>query len=395
MFARHYASEVPTPPSYTSLFHGRRAIKNGIYTFQQYVREFSCPTPSLAQRFYLKGYRTGAISNLAQVYPWLHAGFMDIYKPGNRFQGGTADEVTREALRWLREFGKGDFFLFAHYWDPHVPYLRRSQEEYRRMFRVEEYRGRAPGLEYYERNPAMMQAYREKHERLGDPHDPAENLALYDANIRFADDQVRALFDGMKALGLDPDEICVVFTSDHGEAFGEYGFCDHYSLYRNISQVPLIVRGPAARPGRVEAYTQHVDLLPTLCDLAGLDLEDSLCGQSLAPLLAGGTDGPRDYAMVETAFGAVQRMLVRDERALVHTLWNYERDYIREYELFDLRSDPDQVHDIAAQNRDLTERMRIEMEDWVIKNAGGGAKDKLRLLAAKRTMADVSFLIRK
>lgn len=169
LFARHYASEVPTPPSYTSLFHGRRAIKNGIYTFQQYVREFSCPTPSLAQRFYLKGYRTGAISNLAQVYPWLHAGFMDIYKPGNRFQGGTADEVTREALRWLREFGKGDFFLFAHYWDPHVPYLRRSQEEYRRMFRVEEYRGRAPGLEYYERNPAMMQAYREKHERLGDP----------------------------------------------------------------------------------------------------------------------------------------------------------------------------------------------------------------------------------
>ncbi|MCX7014294.1 MAG: sulfatase [Candidatus Sumerlaeota bacterium] len=394
VFERHYAAEVPTPPSYTSLFHGRRAIKNGIYTFGHYGKEFACPMPSLAQRFYLQGYRTGAISNLCWVYPWLHAGFMDIYKPGNRFQGGDAEEVTREALRWLRDFGRGDFFLFVHYWDPHVPYRRRSKEAYRPLFSPEEYRDRAPEMKYFENDPELDRAYREKHDHLGDPQDPAENLALYDANIRYADDQIAALFEGMKPLGVDPDELVVAITSDHGEAFGEYGFWDHYSGYRNIAQVPYIMRGPGMRAGRVGSYTQHVDVLPTLCELAGMEAGDKLCGKSMAGLLKESRESLRDYAVVETAFGAVQRMLVRDEFALVHTMFSLGRTHIKPFELFDLRTDPDQLHDISAREKKRTDRMRIELEDWVIQN-GGGAFDKLRFMAAKKTMGDMSFLVRK
>ena len=395
VFDRHYATDVPTPPSYTSLLHGRRAIKNGIYTFGQYVREFRCPTPSLAQRFYQEGYRTGAISNLCVIYPWLHAGFMDIYKPGNRFQGGEAEEVTREALRWLRDFGGDDFFLFVHYWDPHCPYLRRSKEEYRSLFSPEEYRDHAPDMTCYERDEALAKAYYDKHERIGDPQEPEANLALYDANIRYTDDQIRALFEGMTALGIDTDEVLALVTSDHGEAFGEYGFWDHYSGYRNISQVPLIAHGPGINAGRVGVYTQHVDVLPTICELAGMEREKSLCGKSMVGLLEGDGTPLRDYAMVETAFVAAQRMLVRDEVALVHTLWRADRDYIKEFELFDLRTDPDQVHDVAASRRELTDRMRIDMEDWVIANAGSSALDKLRLLACKKQMADVAFLVKK
>ena len=413
VFENHYATDVPTPPSYTSLFHGQRAIKNGIYTFFQYPREFSCPTPSMAERFFRKKHRTGAISNLCMLYPWLHAGFTDIYKPGNRFQGGSAEEVTREALRWLRDFGQGDFFLFVHYWDTHGPYLRRSHERYRPLFSPEEYRDRAPDMKYLEINPELGKSYREWHERIGDPQSPEENLALYDANVRYVDDQIKALFEGMKAMGVNPDDLFVMVTSDHGEAFGEYGFWDHYSGYRNIAQVPLIVRGAGVRPGRVQSYTQHVDVLPTLCELAGIEWQQRLCGKSMAGLLAGGGAPVRDFAVVEAGYIAVQRMLLRDEFALVHTMWRAgdaadvfpradapahtrwqaDRKHIKTFELFDLRTDRDQVHDLSDTCKDRTDQMRIALEDWVIENTGAGGLDRLRLISAKRNMSDAAFLV--
>jgi len=395
VFERHYATDVPTPPSYTSLFFGTRAIKNGIYTFGQHPKEFTCPTPSLAELFYRHGHRTGMISNLSLVYPWLHRGFLDIHKPGNRFQGGTAEEVTEEAFRWLKEFGKKDFFLFIHYWDPHVPYLKRSKEEYRKLFSPKEYRGRAPDMKYFNNNPKLKEAYREKHARIQDPYEPEENLALYDANIRLVDDNIRMLFDGFSKLGIDRSELLFLLTSDHGEAFGEYGFWDHFSGYRNISQVPLIVCGPGVERRRTAAYTQHVDILPTVCALAGIETDSRLSGKSMIGLLPRGDDAFREEILVETAFGAIQRMFIRDEFALVHTLWRGDRDHIKEYELFDLRKDPDQVQDISERNPDLTHNLRIALDDRVNRETGGSAFDKLRHMAYQKAHPQVGFFLRK
>ncbi len=395
VFEKHYATDVPTPPSYTSMFFGTRAIKNGIYTFNQYEREFTCSTPSLAEHFYKEGHRTGMISNLSLIYPWLHRGFIDIHKPGNRFQGGTAEEVTEEALRWLREFGKKDFFLFVHYWDPHVPYLERSRKEYRKLFSPDEYRDRAPNMRYINDNPELEKAYQEKHKRMNDPYEPEKNLALYDANIRYVDDGIRRLFEGSAKLGINNDEILFVITSDHGEAFGEYGFWDHFSCYRNISQVPLIIFGPGVKKGRAATYTQHVDILPTLCELAGIKTESTLCGKSMTDLLQGKQDGFREEIVTESAFVAIQRMYVRDEYALVHTLFRKERDHINDYELFDLRKDPDQVQDISEKKADLTRDLRIAMDDWVTREAGGAAFDKLRHMAYEREHSNVGFLLSK
>ncbi len=377
VFEKHYATEVPTPPSYTSLFHGVRGIRNGIYTFAQYEREFKCPTPSLARRFYDTGHRTGAISNLAQIYPWLHSGFQDIHKTGNRFQGGRADEVTDEALRWLKEHGAGDFFLFVHYWTPHVPYMRRSREDLRLLFPAEEYRSRAPSLEYIEKSEHLKERYTKVQERNNDSYAPEGNLATYDANIRYADEAIQRVFAGMRKLGMGLDDVLCVLTSDHGEAFGEYGFWDHQSCYRNISQVPLIFFGAGMPQGRVRAYTQHVDVLPTLCDIAGMEAGEGLCGRSMVEVMDGREKTFRDEVVTETAFVAVQRMLVRDEHALVHTFWNANREHLAEFELFDLTSDPDQLNDISPDKPELAASMRIAMQDWVNREAGGAGRDKL------------------
>lgn len=395
LFERHYATDVPTPPSYTSMFFGTRAVKNGIYTFGHHQREFRAPGPPMAQRLYEAGYRTGAMSNLGQIYPWLHQGFVDLYKPGNRFQQGSAEEVTTESLRWLKQHGAGDFFLFAHYWDPHVPYLRRSKDGYRELFSPDEYKDRAPDMKYFEENEELAEQYHKKHERINDPQAPEENLALYDSNIRYTDEWVKNLYEGLEGVGVDPAEALFLITSDHGEAFGEYGFYDHNTGYRNISQVPLIAVGPDIATRRVSAYTQHVDLLPTICELTGLEQSPNLCGESMTSLLTGGPDVFRDEVVVETAFVAIQRMLIREEIALVHTLDNVKRDHIKEYELFDLRSDPDQVNDLSGEQPAKVGEMRLAMQDWISAQTGSSSQDKLAVLAYLRKHNYGGYFARK
>ena len=98
------------------------------------------------------------ISNLLYLKIGTHLvqGFQDIYPPGLRFQGGTAEEVTDEAHRWLKMHAKKDFFLFVHYWDPHVAYFIRSKKEYRKMFPVREYKKAVPDMKYLKNNKLLV-----------------------------------------------------------------------------------------------------------------------------------------------------------------------------------------------------------------------------------------------
>ncbi|MBN1557022.1 MAG: sulfatase [Lentisphaerae bacterium] len=369
-FNAHYATDVPTPPSYTAFLYGVRGIRNGIVGFNNRVSEFRCPSPSLAACFAERGYRTGMISNLLNIGRWYAAGFQDITVPGLRFQGGAAEDVTDDALRWLRHHGDGDFLLFVHYWDPHVPYFGRSRPEYRAMFPPDPYKAAAPDMRYFEANELLRKIYENKHRVNGDPLEPEKNLACYDANIRYTDDQISRLYGALEEAGLAEDTLVVV-TSDHGEAFGEYGFFDHWSAYRNISQLPLILHGRGISRQVFDSYTQNVDVMPTLLELAGLDTPGNLCGRTLVPLLAGQADSVRDLAVTNTDATVIQRMLVKDGYALMRTFSRPIWDHIREFELFDLRKDPDQLHDIAAEEEARTKAMRLELEDWTAQTLQG------------------------
>lgn len=373
LFLKHYATDVPTPPSYTALFFGVRGIKNGIIGFNNPASEFKCSTPHLAACFsnpeYFSG-RTGMISNLFYFCPWLVKGFHDIYPPGLRGWGGTAEEVTNESIRWLKNHGKNDFFLFAHYWDTHVPYFKRSQEKYRKMFPATEYKDFAPDMKYIENNPYLKKFYDAKQKCNNDPLEPAENLALYDANIRYVDDNISRLFANLKELGIK-DEILVIITSDHGEAFGEYGFWDHYSSYRNISQLPLIFTGPGIGKIKISGYTQNVDVMPTILELAGLEVPEGLCGRPMTPLLKGNQAHFRKEIVVNSDATVVQRMFVKDDYALVHTLARPVWDHIKEYELFNLLKDPDQVNNISSEEPDKTAEMRLALSNWLAEELNG------------------------
>jgi arylsulfatase A-like enzyme len=99
---------------------------------------------------------------------------------------------------------------------------------------------------------------------------------LYYSLHKLVDRAIGRILDALEHSGMAEDTI-IVFTSDHGDLVGAHGglMQKWYNAYDEAIRVPLVVRGPgvAAAPGGVDTPTSHVDLLPTLLGLAGIDVE--------------------------------------------------------------------------------------------------------------------------
>jgi len=107
------------------------------------------------------------------------------------------------------------------------------------------------------------------------------------------DAQIGRLLECLRASGED-ERTLVVFTSDHGEHLGDHWQFAKLSYFDQTFHVPLIIRDPrvAAAPGRggqVDAFTENVDIMPTIIEAIGLEVPPQCDGKSLAPFLAGDT----------------------------------------------------------------------------------------------------------
>ncbi|KXA91958.1 hypothetical protein AKJ64_04305 [candidate division MSBL1 archaeon SCGC-AAA259E17] len=329
------------------------------------MEEFSPENPPIAECYSEEGFRTGMISNLIYPCPWLMNGFQDIYPPGREFQGGYPEEVTKESSRWLENHADEDFFLFAHYWTPHYDYFKRSEKTFRDMFSPDEYEDHVPDLGYIKENETLRSRFKSvSYSGLGEKIDVAQALAAYDSNIRYVDENIKKLIEKLEELGIR-DETLIVFTSDHGEAFGEYGFWEHLSCYRNVSKIPLIIEGLSIQNNKVPQFTQHIDIMPTLLQLSGLEGPDKVSGRKMNPLLNGREDQFRKEVVVNTEHGSVQRMFIRDNYALVHALEKGDWSHLKKYELFDLQEDPEQTNDLSCEMEEKTQEMRLALDDWL------------------------------
>ena len=105
--------------------------------------------------------------------------------------------------------------------------------------------------------------------------------SLYDAEILDEDAHLAPLLDAIDAR-LSADRSLVVFTSDHGEAFGEHGQMEHgNSLFHEELHVPLIIRGVAVEPGRYDRLAGPHDVAPTILRRLGLAAPPSFSGIDL------------------------------------------------------------------------------------------------------------------
>src|SRR5439155_1279474 len=117
---------------------------------------------------------------------------------------------------------------------------------------------------------------------------------LYAAGIRRMDaETIRPLLARLDQLALARDTL-VVFTSDHGEAFGEHGHFQHDDLYAGTLHVPLVLRWPGRLPAglTIGSRGRLIDVMPTILELLGVSAPPSLQGRSLTPLLHDAYAGP-------------------------------------------------------------------------------------------------------
>jgi Sulfatase len=140
----------------------------------------------------------------------------------------------------------------------------------------------------------------------------------------------------------------VVLTGDHGEGFGEHGVTEHgFDLYTAQTKVPFIVRVPGIAPRRVRAPVGHIDIAPTLLNLARGTAEPAFFGRSLIPDVAGppATDTETRAVFQEvTSERGKKRALTTATRQLV---WNAVPSDTTE--CYDRTRDPAELHDIWKQ----------------------------------------------
>jgi arylsulfatase A-like enzyme len=340
-FEQVVASSPSTLPSHASILTGKQPYAHGVRSNSGYVLAEANVT--LAEMLESEGYRTGAeiATQVIASHTKLDQGF-DHYRDPSSFdvdrkvvkalyEGGPdrlelperpAEDITRRGIEFLRANRDRKFFLWLHYFDPH-----------RLHAPPELFRARIPGSPYH-------------------------------AEILYTDYHIGRIASEITRLGLR-DQTLLVLTADHGEGLGQHEEHTHsYFVYDSTMRVPLIFWGAKGVPrGQVVSpLVRTVDITPTILDLLGLPPRLDAQGVSLRPLLAGGAGAPELTGYGEsieflTTFGTAILRFVREEQ------WKYIHKV--NPELFDVRADPDELHNLAARHPEIVERLRSRLRELI------------------------------
>lgn len=300
-FTRAISQSSWTLPVHASMLTGLYPIQHGCTYLRAPSLAYLAPkVVTLADTLREQGYTTLAVTSCEFVSPayGLDQGF-DVFN----YQPTNAQARVDAALRLLEAHDARPYFLFLHLFDPHDPYC--PPPPYREMFvppgEADDVTGRV-------------------NHKLGRPADmvPDERTLdvlrrLYDAEIRYVDDQLARIVSRLEARGTLDDTIVVV-TSDHGESFGENGVMFHGTSIGNPEvHVPLIVRYPrriAAGSEETAVVEASVPIKATLLHLAGVGAASRHEGR--LPLPSDGSPGAGP-AHSETVLPAVPLFGAQDD----------------------------------------------------------------------------------
>ena len=194
-----------------------------------------------------------------------------------------ARQTTERTLEWLKQRRESPFLLWVHYQDPHGPYT--PPDEFARRFRPEPRSDeRALPVRDDLRGDGGIPSY----QALDGMRFPSFYEARYAAEIAYTDHWIGRLLEAVDAASTGTGVI-VVLTADHGESLGEEGryFVHGTSTTPDQAHVPLILRAPGLETARRAEIVHHVDILPTLLELAGIAVPTGASGVALGPVLRG------------------------------------------------------------------------------------------------------------
>ena len=227
-------------------------------------------------------------------------------------RGSSSQQQTDKAIDFVGRHAQERWMLWVHYYDPHYAY---------------------------------------------EPHADttsfgSDRVALYDGEIRFTDHHIGRLLDDLRAKGLY-DKTVVVVTGDHGEEFGEHGIELHgYHLYAPQTKVPFVIRVPGLAPRRSALPAGHVDILPTLVNLAGGVATPEMMGRSLVGALSGNDAGVDTRVVFQQLSYEGNHEMRAGAGRTCHVIYNVSPDW--SWEAYRTDRDPLETRDVAGADCEAT-----------------------------------------
>lgn len=257
-------------------------------------------------------------------------------------------QIADDAIATLDAFREKTFFLAVGFIRPHTPYVAPKSFfesiDKNRLSLPPFYR---EGGEVLTHLPQSSLRPNNNVFRYAEPtQDEARDaLQAYLAATGFVDSQIGRVLARLNELKLAENTI-VVLTGDHGYQLGEHGLWAKQTLFEGGTHVPLIIAAPGVKPGVRAGLAEQVDVYPTLCDLAGLPRPKHLQGRSLKPML--------DDPVAKGRQVAVSTMVATNTKLIGHSVRTDAFRYIAWDQnggelLYDLRTDPDELHNLADQ----------------------------------------------
>lgn len=400
-FANCYTASPLCAPARASFMSGQLPSRTGVY---DNAAEFSSEIPTYAHHLRNAGYATALSGKMHFVGPDQLHGFeqrltTDIYpadfgwtpdyrKPGERIDwwyhnlgsitdAGTAeitnqleydDEVAYKAEAKLYDLARGHdarpWCLTVSFTHPHDPYVARKRffDLYADVPELDPKITFLAGSDIDPHSERLLHACKAEDYDLTRTQIRAARQAYF-ANISYVDEKIGNLLDILERCGMAEDTV-IVFTSDHGDMLGERGMWFKMSFFEGASRVPLMIAAPHLKPGRVDVPVSTLDVLPTLADLAGIDLNHIMPwtdGVSLTRVVTGETQrGPVlcEYA----AEGTIAPMVsLRDGD------WKLNLCRADPPQLFNLNTDPNELKNVGSDPHygDVLERLTLKAnERW-------------------------------
>ena len=378
-FANAYTASPLCAPARAAFMSGQLPSRTGVY---DNAAEFRSDIPTFAHHLRRAGYRTALSGKMHFVGPDQMHGFeerltTDIYpadfgwtpdyrRPGERIDwwyhnmgsvtgAGVAeitnqleydDEVAFHATQKVYDYARAadtrPWMMTVSFTHPHDPYVARRK--YWDLYEDCAYlMPQVPTLPFEDQDPHSRRILNASdwHSYTLTEDMVARSRRAYFANISYIDDKTGQV---LAALEATRQEAVIVFVSDHGDMLGERGLWFKMTFFEGSARVPLMICAPGLTPGVIGHPVSTLDVMPTLCDLAGVapdDIRPWTDGTSLLPLATG--QGGRRAVPMEYAAEASETPMV----GLRKGRWKLILCPLDPDLLFDLEADPQELHNLA------------------------------------------------
>jgi arylsulfatase A-like enzyme len=261
----------------------------------------------------------------------------------------TSPEVTDRGLDFVARHAAKPFFLWLHYFDPHVAYVDHPAMAFPAN---PDYVGRVHSGQDFKTLRRFEGSLTEA--------ELDEMRRLYDSEVAFTDAAIGRFLRELKDQGLYENSV-IIFTADHGEEFLEHGRLGHAkTVYHELIHVPLIIKLPGVAPQRIDTPVALLDVYPSVLDFLGIDAPPHIEGRSLLPEALGGQEGRGETRPIfsETWRGSGWQSVTVGERKLHVNRQDGKR------ELYDLSSDPGEQRDQSEAAEQELARLEGILASW-------------------------------